>query len=135
MKIHDKTKAKIKQLFDMGDVFCEQQLLKYEDAPDVSFVINAFEKIFTDYKFKILMKNDYTVEMYHDDIFNFDSVMSSWREHLAYYIASDMNDKNDLYSVLFSILQGIETILDDDHFYWDEETPEEIEITQVEKEF
>lgn len=136
MKLHDKTISKINQLFNMGEGFCEQQLVKYEDAPDVSFIINAFDTIFTDFKFKLKIKEAYTIELYHEEIFNFDSIMASWREHLTYYITSDSNDKNDLYSVLFSILQGIETIVEDDHFYWeeDEELTDEAE-TFIEKEF
>ena len=141
MNLHKKTQKKIMQLFDIVDIFCEQQFEKYEDYPDVLFVINAYEKIFGEFKYKIKMRDDYTVEMYHEEIFNFDSIMSSWQKHLTYYIASDKNDKNDLYSVLFSTLQGVETIIDDDHFYWYEEQdelaqePEAIEITHIEKEF
>lgn len=138
MTLHDKTLGKINQLFNMGDIFCEQQLIKYQEAPDVSFIIGAFEKIFSDFNFKLKLKKEFTIEQYHEEIFNFDSIMASWREHLIYYISTDSNSKNDLYSVLFSILQGIETILEDDHFYWDEEEIEEhiqTDIIHAEKEF
>jgi len=131
MKLHDKTIGKIHKLINMGEDFCEHQLVKYEEAPDVSFVINAFDTIFTDFKFKFIRKKDYTIELYHEEIFNFDSIMSSWLKHLTYYITSDSNDKNDLYSVLFSILQGIEAIMEDDHFYWEEDE----DIPFIEKEF
>lgn len=130
MKLHDKTKDKIKQLFEMGDNFCETQIEKYAAYPDVMFVVGAFDTAFRDFSFKLRMKKEYSVEIYHNEIFDLDNVLSSWQEHLAHHLPDNSHNSNDLYSVLFSILQGAESIIDDDHFYW-EEDEEEIEDEEI----
>jgi hypothetical protein len=124
MQLHNKTINKIKQLFEMSEIFCEQQLIQHETEPDFLFIINSFEKISTDLKFKILMNNNYTIRLYHEDIFNFDSIISNWRDNLSFCIEKDSN-KNDLYSVLFSILQCIETIMEEDYLNFEEDNPVE----------
>ncbi len=131
MNLHDKTKIKIKQLFDMGNIFCETQSEKYIDRPDVIFIVSAFEKAFGEFSFKLRLKKDYDIELYHDEIFNLDNILSSWREHLVYRLPDDSDKGNDLYSVLFSVLQGVDTIIDEDHFYWEEDEEDE-EITNEE---
>ena len=126
---HDKTKAKVKKLFSIGDSFCDSQLEKYSDSSDIMFIVEAFSTSFSDFDFKLRTSKNYDIEMYHNDIFDLDSILSSWKSNLVYNLPYDNDNTNDLYTVLFSILQGVEELLDDDHFYWeeDEEKRQEIE--------
>lgn len=129
--IHDKTKEKVKNLLVLGENFCESLEETYESHPDVLFVVDAFAKKFYDLRFQIVAKKDYAVELYHDDIFSFDSVMSSWGQHLTHKFPNTTETNNDIYDVLFSVLQGVETLFDDDHFFWEEEVEEEVEHMEV----
>jgi len=119
--LHDKTKIKVKTLLDMGIRFCKTQEEKYKNAPDVSFMTNAFVNIFTDFNFKFGFKKDYGETNFHNDIYDFDNIMSSWQENLIYRLPCDEENQNNLYGVLFSILQGISSILAEDHFNWEED--------------
>lgn len=119
--IHDKTKEKVKKLFSMGDSFCEKQLEKYSNYPDVMFIIDAFSTAFNEFDYKLRRSKIYDVGKYHEDVFELDSILSSWKSNLIYKLPYDNDNANDLYTVLFSILQGVEELLDDDHFYWEED--------------
>jgi len=122
--LHDKTKLKVKRLFEMGDTFCDTQLEKYSEFPDVLFVVDAFGRAFNDFSFKLRVKKDYTLDTYHEEIYELDSLLSAWREHLVHNFPNDTKTNNDLYDVLFSVLQGVETLCDDDHFAWEEDEDE-----------
>lgn len=119
--LHEKTKVKIKKLFEMADTYCDLQLEKLSDYPDALFIIDAFSTMFRESSFKLRAKSGYTCEDYHNDIFEFDLIISSWSNNLVHFLPQASDTNNDLYIVLFSLLQAAETICDEDHFAWEED--------------
>ena len=119
MILHDKTKNKIESFLEIAISFIE----KYdtENSPDISFIISAFVSKFKTIKFTLstdnLKSNDF-----HNDIYEFDNMISSWLSNLPNVLSNTEKTKNNIYDVLFSILQAIDTIIEQDHFYWSEET-------------
>lgn len=119
MILHDKTKNKIESFLEISISFIE----KYdtENSPDISFIITAFVSKFKTIKFTLstdnLKSNDF-----HNDIYEFDNMISSWLSNLPNVLSNTEKTKNNIYDVLFSILQAIDTIIEQDHFYWSEET-------------
>ena len=136
MKLHDKTKDKLRLLFNHADNFCEKQLELYSEFPDVVFMVTVFETAFSDFSSKLRIKKVYTQEQYHEEIFEIDSILSNWRNHLTYRFPTETSENNnDVYSVLFSILQGSEDIISEDHFYWEDEPTIEPEEDLVDEKF
>jgi len=145
MIMHDRTVDKIRKIFGLGTEFCEEQSEIFKSNPDILFIISAFDKAFDGFSFKLRKKENYTLDDYHEEIYDFDSVMSSWRENLPYNIRFGEEHSNDLYDVLFSTLQAAENIisydLDDQEAYPIESHDDlesedtESEITYIEKEF
>lgn len=119
MILHDKTKNKIESFLEISISFIE----KYdtENSPDISFIITAFVSKFKTIKFTLstdnLKSNDF-----HNDIYEFDNMISSWLSNLPNVLSNTEKTKNNIYDVLFSILQAIDTIIEQDHFYWSEES-------------
>lgn len=131
MQIHKKTIAKIKQILSMGEVFIN----RYSDKGNVAivFIIYAFEEKFKEIN-ESLEKNDFNVSEFHDAIYEFDTVMSSWSQNLSYNIDSGNTYSNSIYDVLFSVLQGIDKLIEEDHFAWEDE-PTDIPIGNYNDEF
>ena len=119
MILHDKTKNKIESFLEISISFIE----KYdtENSPDISFIISAFVSKFKTIKF-ILSTDNLKSNDFHNDIYEFDNMISSWLSNLPNVLSNTEKTKNNIYDVLFSILQAIDTIIEQDHFYWSEET-------------
>ena len=119
MILHDKTKNKIESFLEIAISFIE----KYdtENSPDISFIISAFVSKFKTIKF-ILSTDNLKSNDFHNDIYEFDNMISSWLSNLPNVLSNTEKTKNNIYDVLFSILQAIDTIIEQDHFYWSEES-------------
>lgn len=119
MKLHDKTKNKIESFLEIAISFIE----KYdtENSPDISFIISAFVSKFKTIKLTI-STNNLKSNDYHNDIYEFDNMISSWLSNLPHVLSNTEKTKNNIYDVLFSILQAIDNIIEQDHFYWSEES-------------
>lgn len=118
MQLHDKTQAKIKKLLDMGWSFLE----RYESikTPDIIFIVSSFEDKFQKINQELMMKK-FNADNFHDSIYDFDNVVSAWMGNLTYRIETEEKSKNGIYDVLFSVLQGIDNLIDEDHFAWEED--------------
>lgn len=119
MILHDKTKNKIESFLEIAISFIE----KYdtENSPDISFIISAFVSKFKTIKLTI-STNNLKSNDYHNDIYEFDNMISSWLSNLPHVLSNTEKTKNNIYDVLFSILQAIDNIIEQDHFYWSEES-------------
>jgi hypothetical protein len=117
MELHDNTTEKINKLLQMGKKFLE----KYEEneSADVVFICSSFATKFSEYKTDIAIKR-FNSETFKDEIYDFDNVMSSWMNNLPYRIEVEENN-NGIYTTLFSILQGVNSLIGDDHFAWDDD--------------
>jgi len=134
MKLHHKTLAKIEKLFNIGLSYAETQEEHYKMCPDMIFIIESYTDFVSSLKFKLKNKENYTQENYHDEIYDYDSMISAWREHLVYRLPDENNENhNDMYSVLFSTLQAADSLIDDDHFYWEEDKTLEINLQNPEE--
>ena len=119
MILHDKTKNKIESFLEIAVSFIE----KYdtENSPDISFIISAFSSKFKTIKLTI-STNNLKSNDYHNEIYEFDNMISSWLSNLPNVLSNTEKTKNNIYDVLFSILQAIDNIIEQDHFYWSEES-------------
>jgi len=134
MKLHHKTLAKIEKLFSISLSYTETQEEQYNTYPDMMFIIESYVDFVSSLKFRLKNKEDYTQENYHDEIYEYDSMISAWREHLVYQLPDENNENhNDLYSVLFSTLQAVDSLIDDDHFYWEEDESNEIDLQDTDE--
>lgn len=119
MILHDKTKNKIESFLEIAISFIEKYDTK--NSPDISFIISAFVSKFKTIKLTI-STNNLKSNDYHNDIYEFDNIISSWLSNLPHVLSNTEKTKNNIYDVLFSILQAIDNIIEQDHFYWSEES-------------
>ncbi len=119
MILHDKTKNKIETFLEIAISFIEKYDTK--NSPDISFIISAFVSKFKTIKLTI-STNNLKSNDYHNDIYEFDNIISSWLSNLPHVLSNTEKTKNNIYDVLFSILQAIDNIIEQDHFYWSEES-------------
>ena len=119
MILHDKTKNKIESFLEIAISFIEKYDTK--NSPDISFIISAFASKFKTIKLTI-STNNLKSNDYHNDIYEFDNIISSWLSNLPHVLSNTEKTQNNIYDVLFSILQAIDNIIEQDHFYWSEES-------------
>ncbi len=119
MILHDKTKNKIESFLEIAISFIEKYDTK--NSPDISFIISAFVSKFKTIKLTI-STNNLKSNDYHNDIYEFDNIISSWLSNLPHILSNTEKTQNNIYDVLFSILQAIDNIIEQDHFYWSEES-------------
>ncbi len=119
MILHDKTKNKIETFLEIAISFIEKYDTK--NSPDISFIISAFVSKFKTIKLTI-STNNLKSNDYHNDIYEFDNIISSWLSNLPHILSNTEKTQNNIYDVLFSILQAIDNIIEQDHFYWSEES-------------
>ena len=104
---------------------------KYEESPDVLFIIESFQKILSELKSKIYFNKSYNIEKLKTDIYKFDIVMYEWRSNLPHKIDNSdtlIKNKNDIYDVLFSLLQTLYGIIEDSNIDNNDETDNEKNI-------
>lgn len=111
MDLHEKTKVRINTLLTIVNKFIDTYKT---ESPDIIFIIRSFES-----KFKQI-ENDirhgvFDVDDYRNNIYEFDHIMNSWMTNLTLIVDSVNGSKNDIYSVLFAVLQGIDNLIDDDN--------------------
>lgn len=128
MSLHKKTEQKIFDLLYYANCFIKE-LRKNELTPDVLFVVVSFENKFS-LIFNRLKNKTFDIETFHGEIFDFDNILFNWMENLSYSIELTKNESN-IYDVLFSVLQGINDLIDEDHFAWEKEEKEQIDEDDV----
>src|SRR5574344_2939283 len=119
MILHNKTKNKIESFLEIAISFIETYDTK--NSPDISFIISAFVSKFKTIKLTI-STNNLKSNDYHNDIYEFDNIISSWLSNLPDVLSNTEKTQNNIYDVLFSILQAIDNIIEQDHFYCSEES-------------
>lgn len=107
--MNNDTKIKIFELLKLGESFITQN---YESdlKPDLMFILNAFDKKFSLIKSEI-STSKFDMDKYHDSIYDFDNILSTWFDNLSYKMDND--DGNSHYIVLFAVLQGIDNIINE----------------------
>lgn len=107
-KLDNKTKFKILGLIGIARKFID----KYNDldTPDIVFIISAFETKFNKLT-KEIQTDSFDVDAYSESIYDFDSSIFECIDSLPFKIKT-YEGGNTIYDVLFSVLKGIESILD-----------------------
>jgi hypothetical protein len=111
--ITTETRDKIHTILDMGISFIERNETTYKDNPDVMFIFNSFMMKFEEYYHQFRIRNEYDVAKYSDEISNFESALFAWTQTLSHTIPGDNLSSNSFYSVLYGVLVGIETLLEE----------------------
>lgn len=107
-KLDNKTKFKILSLFDIARKFID----KYNDldTPDIVFIKSAFETKFNKLT-KEIQSDSFDVGAYSESITEFDSSLFECIDSLPFKIKT-YEGGNTIHDVLFSVLKGVESILD-----------------------
>lgn len=131
MIIQKTAKNKIINLLDMGLTYCEKIEANYAENHDVLFLVSAFSDKFYKLKSKFHICVEFS-EVDITDLHEFESTLFVWTEGLTHNMAGESLDSNSLYEVLYSVLHGIEYIIEEDQSFVDDVEPIE-HIEQVER--
>lgn len=124
--ISNELKNKIIVILTMGTTFIENTKSEYKENADIKFLFNAFDMKFKFYINFFNKEKEFDLLIFKDDITAFENALFAWSETLIHIIPCDSNSKNGYYTVLYGVLQGVESLLEQDMIeYQDRNLPED----------
>lgn len=103
---------KIRVLLELGISHTEYIRKDYVEQ-DIIFLSNAYEEKFNHFLRKFRLSKEFDLASIREEISEFESALFVWTESLPYKSKTDGEGSNSLYSTLYAVLEGMDTLLEE----------------------